>query len=156
MVRSEIIATFLPPRVKETFLASYVLEQFQAPEEDLNSFVMSVVAAAAVLRFTGSASQLLHRVVQNLHPKVKSYFVFEGRPESVRDLFSLANTVTETVAIGQRKRLTTARQPGSVPAGVPRPIVEVGVGDIGRHTISGGTALLGHSETKWRNFGTPP
>jgi hypothetical protein len=92
MVQSEIISTFLPPRVKEKFLASYVLERFQSSGEDLNSYIMSMVAAADILGFAGSESQLVHRMVQNLHPRVKSYFLFAIRPESVRDLLSLATS----------------------------------------------------------------
>lgn len=116
LVRSEIIATFLPSRVKERFLVSYVLERFQAPGEDLNSYVMSVVAAAAILGFDGSENQLVHRILQNIHPRVKSYFLFETRPESVRDLYALATTVAEAVAIeDQRKRLSTPVQQEAAP-----------------------------------------
>jgi hypothetical protein len=68
MLQSEIISTFLPPRVKEEFLASYVLVRFQSSAEDLNTYVMSVVAAAEVLGYTGSESQLVDRMVQNQHP----------------------------------------------------------------------------------------
>jgi hypothetical protein len=64
-------------------------------------------AGAEILAYTGSESQLVDRMVQNLHPKVKSYLLFASRPESVRDLFLLATTVAETVAVEeQRKRLT--------------------------------------------------
>jgi hypothetical protein len=73
MVQSEIISTFLPPRVKERFLASYVLERYQSTGEDFNSYVMSLVAAADILGFADSECQLLNRMVQNLHPRVKSY-----------------------------------------------------------------------------------
>jgi hypothetical protein len=116
MVQSEIISTFLPPRVSERFLVSYVLERFQAPDEDLNSYIMSVVAAAGILGFPGSESQLVRRILQNLHPRARSYCLFESRPESVRDLFSLATTVAEAVAVeDQRKRLTSPIQQGGAP-----------------------------------------
>jgi hypothetical protein len=72
MVQSKIISTFLPPCVKESFVASYVLERFQSSGEDLNSYVMSVVAAADILGFSGLESQLVQRMVQNLHPRVTS------------------------------------------------------------------------------------
>jgi hypothetical protein len=85
MVRSEIISTFLPARVKEQFLAAYVLERFQAPGEEVTNYVMSVVAAANILGFAGSEEHLVRRMVQNMHPTVKAHFVFESRPESVRD-----------------------------------------------------------------------
>jgi hypothetical protein len=83
MVQSEIIFTFLPPRVKERFLASYDLDRFQSLGEDLNTYIMLVVAAAAILGFADSESQLVHRMVQNLHPTVKSYFLFDTKPESI-------------------------------------------------------------------------
>jgi hypothetical protein len=114
--QQEIIATFLPPRVKERFLAAYVLERFQAPGEDLNSYVMAVVAAAAILDFPGTEPQLVHRMVQNLHPRIKSYFLFESRSQSIRELYTLATTVAEAVAVEeQRKRLTAPGQQGAAP-----------------------------------------
>jgi hypothetical protein len=116
MLQSEIISTFLPPRVKEGFLASHVLDRFQSSGEDLNMYVMSVVAAAEILGYTGSESQLVDRMVQNLHPKVKSYLLFVTKPESVRDLFLLATTVAEVVAVvEQRKRVFAAVMPGPGP-----------------------------------------
>jgi hypothetical protein len=120
MVQSEIISTFLPPRVKERFLASYVLDRFQSTGVDMNTYIMSVVVAADILGFSGSESQLVHRMVENLHPRVKSFFLFASRPETVRDLFSLATTVAEALAVeDQRKRLTAPIQQGAA----PRPVV---------------------------------
>jgi hypothetical protein len=72
MVQSDIIATLLPPRVKESFLISHATDRFQAPGEDLNSYVTSVVAAAAILGFAGTEQQLVHRMVQNMHPNLKA------------------------------------------------------------------------------------
>jgi hypothetical protein len=116
LVQQEIIATFLPPCVKVRFLASYVLERFQAPGQDLNSYVMSVVAVPAILDFPGTESQLVRRMVQNVHPKIKSYFLFENRPQSIRDLYALATTVAVAVAVEeQRKRLTAPVQQGGDP-----------------------------------------
>jgi C4-dicarboxylate transporter len=116
MVQSVIISIFLPPRVKEGFIASYVLELFQSSGEDLNTYVMSVVAAAEILGYTGLESQLVDRMVENLHPKVKSYLLFASKPESVRYLFSLATTVAEAVAVEeQRKQLFAAVKPGPAP-----------------------------------------
>jgi hypothetical protein len=77
---------------------------------------MSVVAAAEILGYTGSESQLVDRMVQNLHPKVKSYLLFVTKPESARDLFSLATTVAEAVAVEeQRKWVSAAVKPGPAP-----------------------------------------
>jgi hypothetical protein len=104
-VQSDIFATFLPPRVKERFLMSYVTDRFQAPGEDLNDYIMSVVAAAAILGFTGTEQQLVRRMVQNKQPKLKAYCLFENRPETVQELYSLAN---------QRER-QTAPAPRTVP-----------------------------------------
>jgi hypothetical protein len=125
MVQSNIIATFLPPRVKERFLISYVTERFQAPGEDLNSYVMSVVAAAAILGFAGTEQQLVHRMVQNMHPSVKAYCWFESRPETVQELYSLATTVAEAVAVeDQRKRLIASGPLGVTPGNMVNSVVK--------------------------------
>jgi hypothetical protein len=120
LVQSEIIATFLPPRVKERFLSSYVLDRFQRAEEDLTSFVMSVGAAAGVLGFPGTEQQLVHRMLQNMHPRNKSYCLFEARPDTVQGLYRLASTVAEACAVESQRE----QQMGLVPqAAAPRPLV---------------------------------
>ncbi|PNF43218.1 hypothetical protein B7P43_G15464 [Cryptotermes secundus] len=124
VVQAEIISTFLPPLIKEQFLLSYVLDRFQSPTEDLTEYIMSVVSATKILGFLGTEVQLVHRIMQNLHPKIKSYCVFQNRPESIASLFSLATTITEAVAVEDQRRLTT----GSFPrGGDPRPFVNATV-----------------------------
>jgi hypothetical protein len=138
MVQSEVISIFLPPRVKERFLTLYVLDPFQSLGEDLNTYIMSVVAAADILGFVGSESQLVHRMMQNLHPTVKSYLLFETRPESIRDLFSLATTVAEAVAVEEQRRRLAApvRQNGA-----PRPVA---------NTVIRGRPCMAKAECKRR------
>jgi hypothetical protein len=131
MVQTEIVSIFLPPRVKERFLTSYVLNRFQDHGEDVTDYVTSVVEAAKILGFAGSESQLVCRMVQNMHPSVKSHLFFENRPQSVGDLFQLATTVTEAVAVEeQRGGVNTPVLCGSTPqpavaclarAGSPQP-----------------------------------
>jgi hypothetical protein len=112
MVRSEIVNNFLPPRVKERFLASYVL--------DLNSYIMAAAAVADILGSDGPESRLVHRILQNLHPRVKAHLLLATKPESVQDLFSLATTVAESVAVKeQRKSLTTVTRKRGLPGPVP-------------------------------------
>jgi hypothetical protein len=126
MVRSEIISNFLPPRVKEQFLTSYVLERFQGPDENLTNFVMAVATAADILGFTGPETQLVRRMLQNLHPAVRSHFVFETRPESVAEMFALATTVAEAVAVDEQRRRATAtsseHNPSSTHANAAAPL----------------------------------
>jgi hypothetical protein len=77
---------------------------------------MSVVVGADILGYTGSEYQLVDCMGQNLHPKVKSYLLLASKPESVRDLFSLAISVAEAVAVEeQRRRLSAAVKPGPAP-----------------------------------------
>jgi hypothetical protein len=61
-------------------LASYVLDRFQSPDEDLNQYLMALVAAADILGYEGQESQLVHRILQNLHPSVRSYPQFCDKP----------------------------------------------------------------------------
>jgi hypothetical protein len=89
--------------VKERFLTFYVLNRFQDHGEDLTDYVTSVVEAAKILGFAGSESQLVCRMVQNMHPSVKSHLFFQNRPQSVGDLFQLATTVTEAVAVEEQR-----------------------------------------------------
>jgi hypothetical protein len=111
-VQSEIVSTFLPPRVKERLLSSYVLDRFQGSREGLNDYIMAVVAAAAILGFTGTEQQLVHRMLQNLHPKIRPHMLFVTEPESVSELFALATQVAEAVAVEEhRQNLATPVKP---------------------------------------------
>jgi hypothetical protein len=74
---------------------------------------MSVVTAAKILGFLGTEVQLVHRIVQNMHPKFKSHCIFQNRSGSIANLFSLATVVAEAVAVEDQRRLTT----GSFPRG---------------------------------------
>jgi hypothetical protein len=42
-------SVILPTRVKERYLTLYVLDRFQSPSEDLNTYITTVVAAAQIL-----------------------------------------------------------------------------------------------------------
>jgi hypothetical protein len=86
MVRSEIISNFLPPRVKEQFLTSYVLERFQAPDENLTNFVMAVATAVNIVGFAGPETQLVLRMLQNFHPAIRWHFVLESARICSRDV----------------------------------------------------------------------
>jgi hypothetical protein len=106
VVQSEIVSTFLPPRVKERLLMSYVLDRFQGIDEDLNEYIVSVMAAAAILGFTSTEQQLVQCMLQNFHPKVRPYLLFAAKSQSVSDLFTLATQVAESVAVeDQREKL---------------------------------------------------
>jgi hypothetical protein len=168
-VRSLIVSTFLPPRVKEKHLGSYVLERFQSSSEDMNSYIMSVVAAADILGFVGSESQLVHRMLQNMHPRVKSHLLFASKPESVQELFSLTTTVAEAVAVEEQRKLqmaTTPQTTGSPQAekgmsrrshSWPWPIERLGVGDVAGGATSSEIMLKGHPRIRiQRDRETPP
>jgi citrate synthase len=74
-----------------------------------------MVAAAEILEFEGGESRLVHRILQNLHPRVKAHLLFATKPESVKDLYAFATTVAEGMAIEeQRKSLTTAVRQGGL------------------------------------------
>lgn len=98
IVSLELSSTFLPPRIREDFLARYVLRRFQSPSEGLTQFIMSVVAAARVLNYHGSERDLVWCIVQNMHPRVRSCLVFASKPATISDLYALASQVAEAEA----------------------------------------------------------
>jgi cell division protein FtsI/penicillin-binding protein 2 len=57
-------------------------------------------------------------MLQNIHPRIKAHLLFASKPEYVQDLFSLAATVAEAVAVEEQRNLLTTdtqkeRAPGS-------------------------------------------
>jgi hypothetical protein len=83
------------PHLKKKFLLSYVLDSSQSSSENLKMYIMAVVAPADILGFSGSESQLVHRMLSNMHPRIKSHLLFASKSQSVQDLYFLAMTVTK-------------------------------------------------------------
>ena len=106
---AEILTFFFPPRIREGFLSKYVLNRFQAEMEELSQFVGSVVAAAEVLGYQGPECELVHRLVQNMHPWVRSHLVFETKPNSIADLYALATRVAENRALDKQRAVNEGR-----------------------------------------------
>jgi hypothetical protein len=69
---------------------------------------MSMVAAADILGYEGTETQLVSRMIQNIHPSTKAHLLFVNKPQSVQDMFSLAATVAEAVAVEEQRRVLTA------------------------------------------------
>lgn len=102
---ADILSVFLPPRIRERLLMKYVLDRFQGPTEDLFHFVTSVVSAAEILEYQVSESALVRRIVQNLHPNVRSWLTFESEPKTVEELNLLATRVAEARLVEQVRGL---------------------------------------------------
>jgi hypothetical protein len=94
-----MLSTFFPPTIQEKCLASYVLDRFQSPSEDLNQYLTSVMAAADIPGYRSQESLLMHQVLQNLHPNFRLYLMFSNKPVSIQELFSPAITVAKAVAV---------------------------------------------------------
>jgi hypothetical protein len=105
VVCSELRSTFLPPRIREGLLTRYVLERFHLMTEDLSRYIMSVVAAANILGYDVPESALVDRLIQNIHPNVRSQLVFLHKPTSIKELYELASQVAEGRAIEERRIL---------------------------------------------------
>lgn len=108
-VRADIVSMFLPPRIREVLLAKYVLDRFQLTTEELSHYVMSVVAAADILNYRVSESELVERLLQNIHPQTRSRLVFSARPMTIKELHLLATQVAEGQAVEQRRIFSEAR-----------------------------------------------
>jgi hypothetical protein len=124
-VRSDILAVFFPPRIREGFVVKYISDRFQTATEDLYQYIMSVEAAAKILDHRVPESDLTRRMVQNIHPRIRSQLVFSSEPKSIKELYSLANQVAEGRAIdqireGQERRGSTSEV--SYNGRIPRPV----------------------------------
>jgi hypothetical protein len=104
VVRSQILSAFLPSRIREVLLTKHMLDRFQNASEGLSHFIMSVVAAATILEYDVLESALVERMVQNIHPEVRSLLVFVTKPTSIKDLYSVASQVAEGRAIDERRK----------------------------------------------------
>jgi hypothetical protein len=127
MFHSEIVNNFLSHQVGERFLTSYVLDCFQSASEYSNGYTTAVVMAADISGSGGPEFQLVHRMLQHLHPRVKCHLLFATKPESVQDLLAIAMTVAEAVAVEeQHKSLSTAARQGEAPCSSVSSVVMAG------------------------------
>lgn len=67
---------------------------------------MPLVTAANILEYQAPESVLVYRMVQNIHPRVRSCLVFVSEPKSIKKLYSLASQVAESRAIDNRRQLS--------------------------------------------------
>jgi hypothetical protein len=100
-----------------------VLDRFQSPTEDLNEYLMAVVAAAEILGYQSQESELVCRILQNIHPSVRSYLMFSNKPMTIKELFSLATTVAEAVAV-EKQRESVASGSSRVVEGKSGPVAK--------------------------------
>jgi hypothetical protein len=63
------------------------------------------IAAPDILGYEVPKSALVHRMVQNIHPTVRSRLVFASEPKSIEDLYSLASQVAEYRAVDDRRKV---------------------------------------------------
>ncbi|PNF19609.1 hypothetical protein B7P43_G16647 [Cryptotermes secundus] len=112
LVCSDILSVFLPPRIREGLLSKYVLDRFQGHRDDLAQFITYVVDAAGILEYQSSESSLVRRILQNIHPSVRTWLTFESRPRSVEELYALASRVAESRAVDKSRESLECRVPG--------------------------------------------
>jgi hypothetical protein len=111
LVFLEILSTFLPPRIREGLLSKYVLDRFQTSIEELSQFVVSVEVAANILDYKVSESVLFRRIVQNIHPCIRSLLTFASEPKSIEELHIFASHVAEARAIDHRRKILGTHPP---------------------------------------------
>jgi hypothetical protein len=138
-VCDQILATFFPPRIREEFLSKFVLDRFQTATEDVFHFIKSVVTAARILGYQASESELVRRLVQNIHPMVRSHLIFVPEPKTIDELYSLATRVQEARAVEERRVNREERDPvtRSQPLKRELRLLNVAMGDSSPSTARG-------------------
>jgi hypothetical protein len=110
LVCSELLSSFLPPRIREG-MSKYVLDRFQTSTEELSQFVVSVVVATNILDYQVPESVLVRRIVQNIHPCEHSQLMFASEPKSVGELHLLASQVAKGHAIDDQRKILGTHPP---------------------------------------------
>jgi hypothetical protein len=70
----------------------------------LSQFVRGVVLAADILGYEAPESELVRRLVQNIHPNVRSQLVFASEPKTIKELYALSSRIAEARAIEDRRK----------------------------------------------------
>jgi hypothetical protein len=99
-----------------------IVFKFHSKEVPLRTYIDEIVDAAESLNYLGTESELVDRILMNLHPDILAQSAFLQRPSSFQELRKLAGHIEEKLAVQvERQRAGVDR---IVPSGAePVPLV---------------------------------
>lgn len=105
LVRNDIVSVVFPSRVRESFVNDRVLNRFHLPSDNLFEFVTRVRAEALILQVSLSETELVHRIMQNLHLSVCASVPFSSLPSTFVQL-EFITQVNEVSAVQAARALS--------------------------------------------------
>jgi hypothetical protein len=109
--------------VREKLIRELIVFKFHSKEVPLRTYIDEIVVAAEFLNYHGTESELVDRILMNLHPDILAQSAFMQRPSSFHELHKLAGHVEEKLAVEvERQRANVDRIVASGAEPVP-PVV---------------------------------
>jgi hypothetical protein len=98
---------FFPFIVREKLIRELIVFKFHSKEAPLRTYIDEIVVAA---NYLGKESELLDRILINLHPDILAQSAFLQRPSSFHELRKLAGHIEEKLAVQvERQRANVDR-----------------------------------------------
>jgi hypothetical protein len=94
-----ILDEFFPFIVRKKLIRELIVFKFHSKEVPLRTYIDEIVHAAEFLNYLGTESELVDRILMNLHPDVLAQSAFLQRPSSFHELRKLTGHMEEKLAV---------------------------------------------------------
>jgi hypothetical protein len=101
--KSQLLDEYFPHFVHESLIRDLTVFNFQGEDKSMRFYIDRVFQAAEFLQY--EATELVDRVVMNLHPRVLSQAAFLEKHRSRKDLYRLVGLIEKFSVLKQRDRL---------------------------------------------------
>lgn len=123
--KSRLLDEYFPHFVRERLIRDLIVFNFHGEGQSMRVYIDQVFQAAEFFQYEATETQLVDRVVMNLHPQILSQAAFLERPRSRQDLYRLVGLIEEKFSVlKERERLgqepTRGGRHGSGGGGGPR------------------------------------
>jgi hypothetical protein len=94
-----VLEEFFPFIVREKLIRELIVFKFHSKEVPLRTYIDEIVDAAEFLNYFGTESEMVDRILMNLHPDILAQSAFLQRPSSFHELRILAGHIEEKLAV---------------------------------------------------------
>jgi hypothetical protein len=97
--KTRLLREYFPLFVKEKMIRELVVFNFQERGRPIREFIKEVTDAAEFLQYNASESDVVERVLMNLHPKILAQTALLPRPVSFKEIRNTVGLIEERMAV---------------------------------------------------------
>jgi hypothetical protein len=96
--KARLLVEYFPNIIRERSVRDLVVFKFHAEHQPLRSYVEQVFQAANFLQYGATESELVDRILMNLHPSIQKMAAFLNKPNSRKELDQLVGQLEESLS----------------------------------------------------------